>query len=353
MKISFSQHIQRKSKFEYKGIGGTVLSVKSYIVMRTSTAGLELSKDNGETWTVGNIPFTPSDNEYISAGHILTNEVMIFFTSTGNMYRSTDGGKNFTQLDMSSFGKIIPPLFHGVASVYGHTCIFAEYPTGSVTGDIRVFRSNDYGATWKVVLTQKRPEEISHFHSVHYDEMTGKWIITSGDEDPQIRWWISTDGGTVFNLVLGGNSGIKADQRHRLCNMIFTDINEVMWVSDSGVNQRFNAVYKAKLTDLSNIERVFDIINVGYSILSNGNVVMVNTNFEGGGIDRNGYVYVSMDGGKTFDIDLKWPLVDNNVPRGGFSYAHGPSADGSFFFLNDSMSGVTGMNNRSTKMTLI
>lgn len=351
MKITFNQHIPRKSVFDYKRLGGTCLHVRSNMVMRAFGEGIQISFDNGNTWTKS---FTVPVGEFAHSGHILSANNIVFFTGTGRLFRSTDGGTTFTEVNMSAFGTIIPPLYHGIDSGNANVVTFAEYPTGSYTGNVRVFRSTDAGLTWNVILTKNNPNDIIHFHTVHYDELTPSWIVTSGDPDDKIHWYQTKDGGATWTTLVGTGSAFPADQRHRTVNMFFPEKGKVLWASDSGLNQQYNALYRASLDSMGTVERVFDFINVCYGVGVSGNVMVVPTNFEGGAKDRHGYIYVSTDGGKTFNIDMKWRLIDGK-DRGGFFSIHGPSADGSFFCNHGSaeLYGTNGTDNRCTKMTLV
>lgn len=83
---------------------------------------------------------------------------------------------------------------------------------------------------WKIVMEKNAVQNgpvgtVKHFHTVNFDPWSGALLLTSGDDDAQIRTYISTDDGETWTDVAGGS------QANRVLNFVFTK-DYIYWGSD-------------------------------------------------------------------------------------------------------------------------
>ena len=130
--------------------------------------------------------------------------------------------------------------WHGSSSVdfRDGVLLFCDYalnaPRGSSTDDERfpsaVWRSVDFGGSWKKVL-ECSGEEIRHFHTVRADPFaSGTWYLTSGDLPSEINIFVSHDHGQSWRRQFEP-SGDASMARFRMTDMAFT-AEGMIWGSD-------------------------------------------------------------------------------------------------------------------------
>ena len=101
-------------------------------------------------------------------------------------------------------------LWHGARSIdrNGPVVIFGEYRLNKAIDFMQesvLYRSVDYGKTWKKVLICP-PDVIRHFHTVIHDSyQPGQWWASSGDRPDQCRVWHSIDNGASWADVTSRN----------------------------------------------------------------------------------------------------------------------------------------------------
>lgn len=300
--------LNKNTNINYYGISYVVCASKNNIVYSSVGTKLKKSVDNGATWSDDLINIKP---DYFTTGHILEDSSVVMFTNDGYIYRSIDGNK-FKKVDTSGLGFIYSPLYHGIES-HGNTIIAGEY--GVEEGKTyRTIRSTDGGSSWQVVLAKKNPDEIRHFHSINY--INGSWFLTSGDNDEQVKWWKSSDDGENWTQIKG-----IGGQKYRTLNLQVLSQNQIIWGSDE---EKFPTIYRANIDDLLHPTAVKSLSHACWGIVGSGNVLVAITSVETNDVEKNAYIYVSKDGGQTWNEDLIWPIEGNRV-FGGFRSIVGPN----------------------------
>ena len=107
--------------------------------------------------------------------------------------------------------------------------IFVEYHH-KTNEDMHVWKVTapfDDPDNWQIVMTQRRNEDILHFHQAQYDPFSGAWIVSSGDTGDQVKLWLSYDDGETWELKKTGN------QKWRTLNHVILE-DYIYWVPDSG-----------------------------------------------------------------------------------------------------------------------
>jgi hypothetical protein len=66
---------------------------------------------------------------------------------------------------------------------------------------ISVFKSKDFGITWKRVFQKSHPDEVRHGHTLQRDPYTNNWLVTFGDNPSQSKWFISKDQGNNWSEI--------------------------------------------------------------------------------------------------------------------------------------------------------
>lgn len=138
--------------------------------------------------------------------------------------------------------------WHGTFSIdENEDCIiFSEYPnngTGSAHNSkdtaAHVFRSRDGGLNWTEVFRVDYPD-IRHFHTCTAIPRTdGSWLITSGDDPAQCRFWLSEDNGDSWLEVTDEEPNVNTHPgheklAHRTVVMHVTD-DYYIWATDDPV----------------------------------------------------------------------------------------------------------------------
>lgn len=126
----------------------------------------------------------------------------------------------------------IDQIYHSSKNYF----IFAEY-TRPAEGHTKAYVwkvSAPYTdpANWQIIRDEDAEQNgpdgtVKHFHTVNFDPWSGAWLITSGDDNAQIKTHISTDDGETMTQVAGGS------QKNRVLNFAF-DRDYVYWGSDWG-----------------------------------------------------------------------------------------------------------------------
>jgi hypothetical protein len=138
--------------------------------------------------------------------------------------------------------------WHGAQGIGQHKNIimFAEYWTDNSVPEGHVLRSTDDGETWKVAFsasshgsTAPKAGQIRHFHTLQPDFFfPGHWYLSSGDDTPECRFWLSKDDGETWAEVTDpapDASNLQNVHRHTSIQF-FPD--KVVWATDGAYRQK-------------------------------------------------------------------------------------------------------------------
>ena len=171
------------------------------------------------------------------------------------MYRSTDTSyTNFTQVHEAA-GSIIDRGWavspDGVIMYVGYSTT-GTIPPGDRQNpsEISAVRATDDGRVWETVFTMNRNAQfegdknfIRHFHTIAFDNYTGKWYFSSGDgystdgtmaNGFEVKFWEMTNDETpIITLLHEGQQIDNAeDQLWRTVSYVFTK-DYIIWGTDS------------------------------------------------------------------------------------------------------------------------
>jgi len=137
----------------------------------------------------------------------------------------------------------IGPRWHGCRAVdfARGTLMYAEYPANKEgnRSSSRVFRSRDRGRSWTTVFEQDS-KAVRHFHFLQARPGSpGEWWLTSGDEGPQSKVWVSHDDGDNWHDITSGSplviDGVKYPRNiFRLTDLVWSG-DEVIWGADDSL----------------------------------------------------------------------------------------------------------------------
>lgn len=289
---------------------------------------------------VGSIPFSMFINAS-GIGFLFTQKT----NGDASMYKTTDRGATWTLIDTSATGlnldPFAPPYPTGIAN-FNSNWIINEYRGGSYSGNLRLIGSFDGGNTWYVIISLAVPSEIRHWHNVQYINRIERFVATTGDNNGQIRWYMSPSSngtGTWINITV--------PQLQSMRTVKFVDVGgRLFWVSD-GIGSN-SGIYSTKFDNTTTVITEADVTlhlpqnQPGLGIANMGNFIFASFGHEAYVYgDWNSYLYCSRDYGETWDIIKREPKTKGVYKMGGFSLLWGPDKDGEIY-LNcvDSKDGV-------------
>lgn len=228
------------------------------------------STDGGESWTSKKIDgmdtirnaFTSSDGAIIIAG---TDEEDL----TMNRISVINRGEVVSSEIVGLHG------WHGTFAIdENEDCImFSEYPNNVALSPhnspetcAHVRRSRDGGLTWEVVFTVEYPD-IRHFHTCTAVPGTeGGWLITSGDEPGQSRFWLTEDNGDSWAEVTDLEAKVNTTPgcellAHRTVVM-HVDDEQFIWATDDPVGDMDEFDSGHEIIEWPNVEGA-----VGYRVV--------------------------------------------------------------------------------------
>lgn len=310
----------------------TLCSCVKNVVLYGKNNVVYISTDNGRTISkTYTLPFSASTT-YVSSGKICeeNKNKMIVFCNTGEVVITTNGGDNWTVCDLSAFSSeasILPPFINGCVWV-GNTILFAEYGTTS-NRPYRIFKSTNNGTTWSVSLSKNNNSEIRHWHHMDFLRYSRKIIVTSGDENNNVRWFISSNFGTTWTEIEGVNNQVYS-QRYRTCRIMEYAYNKIMWGSDAV--SRIAEICIADLDDIVNTTEVItDLNKTIFGIHKNGQDIIALTSTESTDYqDNNATAYLSRDNGKSWKRIFEYQVTGS---AGGFRGCVGVNDLGEFMCL--------------------
>lgn len=343
--------------FEYEAMDRRILAVQGNIIYSSKTGVIYYSNNYGISWVEIVCPV-------FNTMHITSNNIVYGFTSTPTkLYKSTDF-INFTEIDLSSFGDIDSVNWYNCDS-NGNTFIFAEknkLQQNTISGNsfARVFRTDDGGNTWDITLQQDLghgvEDKIGHWHSVDYLGGAGIynvpdiWIITSGDHNINIRWWISKDNGDTWTEIQG-----VQDQKYRTL-VINRHADKILTWSTDAVPATLGGIYRC--TDIDNVSATTELIQpiplTSYGCKVRGKGICITEREGKYAVDGTVYLYATDDCGKTWHLDKEVQLKDNvNIAQPGFHSIIGPDGQGSYYIYGSGLKNVTSVKVKNKKQNLL
>jgi len=158
----------------------------------------------------------------------LSPELLVVFAG-GDIYRVELGTKtqqHVHRLRYYGLGKGRGVMPHGIAVDANGSIYYGEYPTfHTYEHDVRIYRSDDKGRTWKVAF-EFAPGQIRHIHAVRWDPIGKAIWVGTGDTDSQSRIGYSNNGGKTFQWIGSGS------QLFRAVSMQFFD-DTMVWAVDT------------------------------------------------------------------------------------------------------------------------
>lgn len=299
------------------------LSADGKILYGSKNNRVYRSIDTGKTWVQTDIPAMANNHSYIVA--VATSGV--FLISGNTPYHSTNG-INFTPLNTGDIADIRRPLLGGFA-VNGDTIIFGEYgtaPGGEPSPYRRIFRSTDGGATWAVVLDcsdLSSPNRIRHFHSVDHFA-SNRFVATAGDGLDDVKWFTSKNG-IDWTLI----PATTRQQIYRTLGIVATTVGQnsaglvdeygpfgirQIWATDSDVQ---SAIYVCEKGEEAYPQQLLNLPGRAYAVEGYHNEVLVGVLGEDGDKgSKLGYIFVTKDGGNTWQIDHTWQVGAESTSGG-------------------------------------
>lgn len=184
----------------------------------------------------------------------LSPDLLVVFAG-GDIYRVELGTKTQQRahrLRYFGLGKGRGVMPHGIAVDAKGSIYYGEYPTlRNNEHDVRLYRSDDKGRTWKVAF-EFAPGQIRHIHAVRWDPIGKAIWVGTGDTDSQARIGYSNNGGKTFQWIGSGS------QLFRTVSMLFFD-DAMVWVADTNEPDYMRT---------ASWNREENRINVGNSIVS-------------------------------------------------------------------------------------
>jgi len=192
------------------------------------------SRDGGSNWQeyarVAASPFNRAKSavrlsrRLTRAGihHFLPGERDVLFYNSDIFVRGT-GEDEFRRTAGVKGSRPLAVARHGVFLCYG------EYLNNADRRAVRIWASEDSGLTWNCAWTFAG---VRHVHGVFFDEFTGNFWVTTGDDDEESAIWVTEDRFGSLHRVVGGSQATRAVQ------LLFT-ADSVYFGSDSPLERNY------------------------------------------------------------------------------------------------------------------
>ncbi|MEM7688937.1 MAG: glycosyl hydrolase [Pseudomonadota bacterium] len=212
----------RISDFAFFGDGS------HHYIVATASGGVWMTTNAGVSWTpifdregayaVGVVEIAPSDDKTIWVGTGENNAQRSVANGDG-VYKSTDGGKSWTNMGLKQSGHIGQIWINPENA--DHVLVAAQGPLWSAGGDRGLYKTTDGGATWKRVLEIDEHTGINEFvvHPDDPDQIVASsyqrrrhvWTLINGGPGSGIHR--SSDGGENWSKV---GAGLPGDEMGRI-----------------------------------------------------------------------------------------------------------------------------------------
>jgi len=199
-----------------------------HYIVATSSGGLWLTENGGTTWTpifdregtysIGVVEIAPSDEKTIWVGTGENNAQRSVAFGDG-VYKSTDGGKSWTNMGLKDSGHISQIWINPDDA--DHVLVAAQGPLWSSGGDRGLYKTTDGGATWERVLEIDEHTGINEFvvHPDNHDLIVASsyqrrrhvWVLINGGPGSGIHR--SSDGGESWSEV---SAALPSDDMGRI-----------------------------------------------------------------------------------------------------------------------------------------
>lgn len=253
----------------------------------------------------------------------------LVFAGSGNgadvlntLYRSPDD-VTFTPV----LADIIKPYnsWSSIAGGQGTALVgFADYVA---SGDSRVYNSADDGVTWVNSYTALIAD-VRHFHNITYNKFTNKWHVSSGDSNSAVKWFVSTTSNPTKQSDWVLVAGVM-DQRHRTTHFDFIDKDTILYGAD-GLAPYYAGIYTANINDPLTVKKIMPLNDESTTYYRKGEIVLIGTYSSTPSFVKEGCLYVSIDGGKSFKRDFSFPLADG-ITVGGVHHIFGSDDKGNVY----------------------
>ncbi|NQX94862.1 MAG: glycosyl hydrolase, partial [Erythrobacter sp.] len=186
-----------------------------HYIVATASGGVWLTTNAGTSWTpifdregsyaVGVVEIAPSDQKTIWVGTGENNSQRSVAAGDG-VYKSTDGGKSWTNMGLKKSGHISQIWIHPENA--DHVLVAAQGPLWSEGGDRGLYKTTDGGTTWERVLEIDEHTGINEF-VVHPDNPD--LIVASSFQRRRHVWAVINGGpgGGIHRSSDGGESWKK------------------------------------------------------------------------------------------------------------------------------------------------
>ena len=187
---------------------------------RTQDAGTTWSPifDNEGTYAIGVVEIAPSDQDVIWVGTGENNAQRSVAFGDG-VYKSTDGGRSWTNMGLKESGHISQIWIHPDDS--DTVLIAAQGPLWSDGGDRGLYKTTDGGATWNAILTVDKhtginefivdPDDFDTIVASSYQRRRHVWVLINGGPGSGIHR--TTDGGETWSQI---SAGLPSDDMGRI-----------------------------------------------------------------------------------------------------------------------------------------
>ncbi|MBT8080603.1 MAG: glycosyl hydrolase [Gammaproteobacteria bacterium] len=194
----------------------------------TASGNLWKTENNGITWTalfenegsyaIGVVTLDPDDPNTVWVGTGENNAQRSVAFGDG-VYKSTDGGKSWSNMGLRESGHISQIWIDPGDS--NTVLVAAQGPLWSPGGDRGLYKSTDGGATWNAILTVDEntginefvvdPRDSNNIVASSYQRRRHVWVLINGGPGSAIHK--STDGGITWREV---TSGLPSDHMGRI-----------------------------------------------------------------------------------------------------------------------------------------
>lgn len=274
---------------------------ENHIIIGAETGGVWKTTDGGQNWTPL-LDYYSNMHVYATAMEPGSSNTYFFGSTQGRIYKSTDSGATWSQLGSAGNSLINKISFHP----NDENIMFASSQNAGV------YRSTNGGDSWTSIVSDYRGYDIE------FKPNDGNTVYASGD-----LFHKSTDGGATFTTISGfENTGAKMIA-------VSQDDPEVVFVIEAN-NSVFNAIYKS-----TNSGETFTKLNhdgnnyFGYSLTGQDNLgqaprdmdIVVNPNNADEVHIAGIHTWRSLNGGVSFEPTSYWvpgTAASNNI---GYNHA--------------------------------